>query len=227
MVVAILVLVGGSGLALAAILGDDVDIAAYVPEPGPDRVEREAVGPTDAVLAGLIRHSQVGDADDQPGGVPERFGPGDEGVLLVPDGWDVSSRDDDTLLLGNGDGVYLALSIVEVTATTPATQLLTEAQSEVLSPTDAAHRRASDVLGLQPFGSLVTRSTVGYSAVRTDAQGLTSVGGNIFAFVRDDGLALIVNPEVTPAENWDARIADWFPLWNSVVSNFAGASAIG
>lgn len=227
LILAILVLIGGSSLGLAAILGDDIDIAPFVPEPGPDRVGAEAVAPTgDAVFARVQRETQIGDPGNQPGGEPERFGPGDAGVIQVPDDWDVLARDGDTLLLGNGDGVFLALSMLRVDATTPATQIVTDAYGAALSATDAAHRRTSAVLGEQPFGKLVTRSSVGYSALRTDAQGLVSVGGNVFAFVRDDGLALIVNPEVTPAEHWDARVDDWFPLWNNVVSNFAGASAL-
>ena len=210
LILLVLVLTGGFGLTLVALLGDDVDIDPFIPERGPDREAAASVAQVDDPEAG------------QGGDDVEEFGPGDEGVVVVPEGWSVQSRSNTTLVLGSGDGVHLALAITGATPSTPATGLLTDTQSEILSPTIAAHVRTSEVVGLQPFGALVTRSALGYSALRTDAQGLSSVGGNLFVFVREDGLALTVNPEVTPAEHWEARIGDWYPLWASAVSNFAG-----
>jgi hypothetical protein len=40
--------------------------------------------------------------------------------------------------------------------------------------------------------------------------------------VRDDGVALVVVPEVTPAPHWDARIEDWVGIWLRTVTDFAG-----
>jgi hypothetical protein len=225
----ILLFVGLIGVAFGAFLGTDVDIEPFAPEPGPDRVG-EAASPE--VAAGLeawrtAERAQVGDPGDQPGGVPERFGPGDQGVVLVPDGWDVLARTEDSVTLGDGDGVRVLARIDRVSPSTPATQLVGERQAAILSPAGAADVRTSTVAGPQPFGSLVTRSAVGYSALRTDAQGVSSVGGNLFVFVRDDGLALTVEVEVSPATAWESRIEVWLPIWQNVVANFAGAPVPG
>ncbi len=222
----ILAFLGGSGLGFGALLGADVDVDAFVPERGPDRVAGVGLGAAvsgPAPPEGALSLQQIGDPGDQPGGVPERFGPNGEGVLVVPNGWKVLTRTGDLIRLGTGGGLRFAARIVGATPSTPATQVVTDAGAAILSPNVAAHVRTSTVIGLQPFGSLVTRSAMGYSALRTDTQGLSSVAGNVFAFVRDDGLVLVVNSEVTPAAHWETRIGEWFPLWQSVVSNFAGA----
>lgn len=237
-ILSILVFLALAGFAFGALLGDDVDVPPFIPEEGPERVLGSAVGSVAAASAlGVLglpvfqtptdEPSPIGDPGQQPGGEPERFGPDDAGVLLVPDGWTVRSRTEDHVTLGNGDGVRFAVRIVRVTASTPATQLLEDTVAEILAPELAAHVRESVVVELQPFGALVTRSVVGYSAIRTDAQGLSWVGGNILVYVRDDGLALIVNPEVSPPAHWDARIRDWSQIWLNVVSNFAGATPLG
>lgn len=230
---------GLAGLAFGALLGDDVDVPAFVPEEGPERVLGTALGSVGSVpgsggVLGLPAFqtptdepSPIGDPGQQPGGEPVEFGPNGEGVLLVPDGWSVLVESGDHVTLGNGDGVRVSARIARVTASTPATQLVEDTAADVLAPELAAHVRESTLVELQPFGALVTRAVLGYSALRTDSQGLSWVGGNVLVYVRDDGAALIVIPEVSPAAQWDARIPDWAPIWLSLVTDFAGATPLG
>jgi hypothetical protein len=230
-ILAILAFLGLTGLAFGALLGEDVDVPAFVPDEGPPRLSAISLGSAPpapgvrsvpAFQTETDEPSPIGEPGEQPGGEPTAFGPDGEGVVLVPDGWSVIVESDDHVTLGNGDGVRISLRILRVEAATPATQLVEETGAALLSPELAAHVRESTLVEMQPFGAIVTRAAVGYSALRIDAQGLTWVAGNALAYVRDDGVALVVVPEVTPATHWDARIEDWFAIWLQAVTDFAG-----
>lgn len=218
-IVLILLLLAASGLGFGALLGEDDRVDAFVPEEGPSRVQSE--GGDGALLASAA-------VSEEPAiGSTVRFGPKSEGAFVLPDGWRIVSRSEDGVVVAGGEGVRVHARILRLSAETPASQLVEDVSADLLASTVAAHVRTSRVVEPQPFASLVTQSALGYSALRTDAQGVTSVGGNVFAFVRDDGVALVVNVEVNPAARWDAKQQAWFPVWLSVVSNFAGASPLG
>jgi hypothetical protein len=206
-VLAILAFLGLAGFAFGAILGTDLDVEPYTGEGGPQPP--------------AVRPQPAPGGDDEGSGVV-RFGPDAVGAIVVPDGWTVVEQTDE-LVTVQTDGIRFTARIDEGEPTVPATQVLTEAQETVLSSAVAAHVRTSDAQVLQPFGALVTRSAVGYTAVRTDLQGLSWVSGNLFAFVRLDGMAMTIRVEVVPASDWDDRIQGWFALYSSVVANFAEA----
>jgi hypothetical protein len=172
------------------------------------------------VASGVVLPQPAPGSDEAPGIV--HFGPDGTGAIVVPAGWTALAATDE-LVTVETDGIRLTARIDQVEPTVPATQVLTEGQETVLSSAVAADVRTSDAQVLQPFGGLVTRSAIGYTAVRTDLQGLSWVSGNLFAFVRLDGAALTVRVEVVPASDWDDRLQEWFALYSSVVANFAGA----
>jgi hypothetical protein len=203
-VLAILAFLGLAGFAFGAILGTDLDVEPYTGEGGP---QPPAPLPQTA---------------PEEGAGAVRFGPDAVGAIVVPEGWTVVEQTDE-LVTVETDGIRFSARIEEGEPTVPATQVLTEAQETVLSSAVAADVRTSDAQVLQPFGALVTRSAVGYTAVRTDLQGLSWVSGNLFAFVKLDGMAMTIRVEVFPATDWDDRVQEWFALYSSVVANVAEA----
>jgi hypothetical protein len=229
-VVVSVALVAGGGIATAALFQDEPDIRPHVPVSNEVRALLGS-GPFAFLPATLDQFNP----SPQPSGTgitPSSPAPpiGDSGMesvaiaggveLRLPDPWRVLARTPSAAYLGDGRGGWFGVRVLEFERTTPAADLIGEALDELVPAEAYSQRRTSGTESLVPFGDLVSWAAVGYSAVRTDAQGAESVAGNIFAFVRADGLAMILGTEVSPVGDWEDRIGDWLDLFGYAARSF-------
>ncbi|MCA1727554.1 MAG: hypothetical protein LC722_07875 [Actinobacteria bacterium] len=221
----VLALLAVAGTLAAAVVNEKGEIPPHVPS----RNTRERLslpGVVHLALAKALAQAQQPTVGPPASGDAEvvTLGPDDAVVIEVPEGWTVLSQDEEDsafAFFSGPDGATFGAELVNVDPVTPAGDLLVEAIDGVLAKERYTGRRLSDLASKVPFGHLVSWAITGYSAVRTDPQGAQSVGGNLSVFVREDGLGLILNSEVTPVGSWDDGIAAWEPLYLNAAESFA------
>jgi hypothetical protein len=228
--VAILLLLGilaAVGIVAGAVVNETGDIPAHIPSRNSD--ERLGAGGGGFDPSAFDALPQPVEPTIPPSDAPLgenviTLGPGRAVTIEIPEGWEVVSRDDAgafAFFRGPG-GTTFGAELVNVDAASPASDLLLTAIDDVLATERYTQRRLSAVQTRVPFGRLISWAVTGYSAIRTDPQGAQSVGGNLSVYVREDGLGLIVNAEVTPVGDWDEGIEDWEPMLLEAVESFAG-----
>lgn len=223
-ILVLLVLIAVLGTVAGAVVNEPEDIAPHVPSRGTG--ERVLLpGGLNLALASLgqIPTKSVPPAQDTGSANAVKLGPGDDVTINVPDGWTVLAEDSGGAFafFQGPDGTAFGAELVNVDPLTPGSDLLATAVDDVLATERYTRRHLTDLQTRIPFGDLVSWAITGYSAIRTDLQGAQSVGGNLSVYVRQDGLALILNTEVSPVGNWDGAVQTWESLFTDAAESFA------
>ena len=92
----------------------------------------------------------------------------------------------------------------------------------LLPPENYTQRQTSDVVPLDPFGSLVSLAGLEYEALWVDNQGSISIHGVIYVGIRQDGTALGILLERVPAEDFEGAFEDMLPILDNSFGRFAG-----
>jgi len=61
-----------------------------------------------------------------------------------------------------------------------------------------------------------------YKGQLVDSQGSKAIYGQVYAGVRQDGVALIINPEHSPPKDYAASSQSWAEVLNAAFNQFAG-----
>lgn len=224
-ILGLLVVMALLGTAAGAVINEREDIPPHVPSRGTeDRVSLPAMF-RDSLFASLAQRPTKSVPTTDTSGDEDivTLGPEQAVTIEMPEGWTLLAQDEGGAFafFSGPDGTTFGAELINVDPLTPASDVLAEAIDSVLAAERYTQRRLSDLQSRIPFGNLVSWGITGYSAIRTDLQGAQSVGGNLSVYVREDGLALILNAEVTPVGEWETAIPTWEPLLLTAAESFA------
>jgi len=123
-------------------------------------------------------------------------------VIHGPDGWTVDRADEVQVNFSNGEqgNWAYAFSAPGFDPSGDAGLLISDNLEGLLPPENYTQLRVSDIAPIEPFGSVVSVAYMTYDAIWVDSQGSISIGGQIYAGIRQDGTALIVLVEHVPAQ---------------------------
>jgi hypothetical protein len=142
--------------------------------------------------------------------------------VYVPDGWHVDFQDDNRVFQSDGNGSFsFAFSYADV-ATTAAGDVITQNLENLLPPENYTQLQTSDVVALDPFGSVVSLAGIEYEALWADNQGSVTIHGQIYVGVRQDGTVLGILIEHVPAEDFEAVFSDLTPILDNSFNRFGG-----
>jgi hypothetical protein len=142
--------------------------------------------------------------------------------VFVPDGWDVTYSDDQNVGQTNNAGSYSFAFSTTLDPSVAAGDVIAQNLDVFLPPESYTQRQTSDVVPLQPFGSIVSVAALGYEALWVDNQGSMSVHGEMYVGIRQDGTLLVVIIEHLPAEDFDSAYDEMTPIVENTFTRFAG-----
>ena len=125
--------------------------------------------------------------------------------VFVPDGWPVDFTDDNRVFQSNGQNDFLFAFSDGDDPSTTAGRHDHPAPPGPAAPEYYTQLETSDVVPLEPFGSIVSLAGIEYDALWVDNQGSISIHGQIYAGVRQDGTVLGLLVEHAPAEEFERR----------------------
>ncbi len=143
-------------------------------------------------------------------------------AVYVPPGWEVTFQDDHNVGQTDGGGSYAFAYSTTVDPSTAAGDVIAENLDLFLPPESYTQRQTSDIVPLQPFGSVVSLSALGYEALWVDNQGSVSLHGEMYVGVRQDGTLLVMLIEHLPAEDFESAYGDLAPIVDNTFSRFGG-----
>ncbi len=160
-----------------------------------------------------------GDNGDSGGGVTIES----TGVdIFVPGGWHVDFQDENRVFQSDDTGSFsFAFSYVD-DPSAAAGDVITQNLENLLPPENYTQLATSDVVTLQPFGSVVSLAGIEYEALWVDNQGSISIHGQIYVGVRQDGTVLGILIEHIPAEDFESAFEDMVPILDNSYGRFAG-----
>ena len=142
--------------------------------------------------------------------------------IYVPPNWTVDFTDDNRVFQSDGDGSFsFAFSYADDPATA-AGDVITQNLENLLPPENYTQLQTSDVVPLQPFGSVVSLAAIEYEALWVDNQGSISIHGQIYVGVRQDGTVLGILIEHIPAEDFESAFPDMTPILDNSFNRFGG-----
>ncbi len=144
-------------------------------------------------------------------------------TVPVPEGWEASATES-----GNGvnmfssEGDYIFVNVFEADPSAEAAQIVVSSTEEVLTSGEGYSQvQMTEVEPLQPEASIVSAAIQAYAGVYTDDQGSADVEGRFFAFIRQDGIAMLLWIE-TPQGEFEAHESLWSPVASGAINSFAG-----
>ncbi len=142
--------------------------------------------------------------------------------IYVPDGWQVTYQDDNNVGLADGAGSFAFAFSTTVDPSTSASDIIAQ-NMDVFLPQDLyTQLQTSDIVPIEPFGSVVSVAGLGYQAVWVDNQGSSSLAGEMYVGVRQDGTLLVILIEHMPAEDIDSAYEVMASVVNESFVRFAG-----
>jgi hypothetical protein len=142
--------------------------------------------------------------------------------IYVPQNWTVDFKDENRIFQSDGNGSFsFAFSYADVPATA-AGDVITQNLDNLLPPENYTQRQTSDVVPLQPFGSVVSLAGIEYEALWVDNQGSVSIHGQIYVGVRQDGTVLGILIEHIPAEDFESAFEEMTPILDNSFNRFGG-----
>ena len=148
----------------------------------------------------------------------------DTGVnIFVPPNWNVDFTDENRVFQSDGNGSFsFAFSFGSGDPTTASGDVISQNMDNLLPPENYTQLQTSDVVPLEPFGSVVSISAIEYEALWVDNQGSVSIHGQIYVGVRQDGVVLGILIEHAPAEDFESAFEDMTPILDESFGQFAG-----
>jgi len=144
--------------------------------------------------------------------------------IYVPPNWKVDFQDENRVFQSDGNGSFsFAFSFADDPATA-AGDIITQNMDNLLPPENYTQLQTSDVVALDPFGSVVSLAGIEYEALWVDNQGSASIHGQIYVGVRQDGTVLGILIEHVPAEDFESAFEDLTPILDNSFTRFAGLS---
>ena len=142
--------------------------------------------------------------------------------IYVPPNWTVDFTDDNRVFQSDGNGSFsFAFSYVDAPATA-AGDVITQNLENLLPPENYTQQQTSDVVPLEPFGSVVSLAGIEYEALWVDNQGSVSIHGQIYVGVRQDGTVLGILIEHIPAEDFESAFEEMTPILDNSFNRFGG-----
>ncbi len=143
-------------------------------------------------------------------------------AIYVPPNWNVDFTDENRVFQSDGNGSFsFAFSYADV-ASTAAGDVITQNLDNLLPPENYTQLQTSDVVPLEPFGSVVSLAGIEYEALWVDNQGAVSIHGQIYVGVRQDGTVLGILIEHVPAEDFESAFQDMTPILDNSFNRFGG-----
>ena len=144
--------------------------------------------------------------------------------VVLPDGWSlVGDLGSDNALLADGQGSYVSVLTGVVQPTDDAGSLLANNVDFFVGGENYSDVKVAKVTPIDPFGSVVSGATTGYSATWVDSQGSIPLKGQIWSAIRQDGTALLISAEHGPASEWQSSTDAWAPVINDTFNQFGGS----
>jgi hypothetical protein len=142
--------------------------------------------------------------------------------VYVPPNWNVDFQDENRVNESDGEGSFaFAFSYADDPATA-AGDVITQNLENLLPAESYTQQQTSDVVPLDPFGSVVSMAGIEYEALWVDNQGSISIHGQIYVGVRQDGTVLGVLVEHVPAEDFESAFDAMTPILDNSFNRFAG-----
>jgi hypothetical protein len=181
---------------------------------------------------GGVTESPGGDTEPPPsdGGTPcTESGCGAEisatGVAIyVPPNWNVDFTDENRVFQSDGNGSFSFAFSYADDPSASANDVITQNLDNLLPPENYTQLQTSDVVSLEPFGSVVSLAGIEYEALWVDNQGSVSIHGQIYVGVRQDGTVLGILIEHVPAEDFESAFQDMVPILDNSFNRFGGVS---
>ena len=128
--------------------------------------------------------------------------------IFVPGGWHVDFQDENRVFQSDDTGSFsFAFSFVD-DPSAAAGDVITQNLENLLPPENYTQLQTSDVVPLEPFGSVVSLAGIEYEALWVDNQGSISIHGQIYVGVRQDGTVLGILIEHIPAEDFESAFEE-------------------
>ena len=143
-------------------------------------------------------------------------------AIYVPPNWTVDFTDDNRVFQSDGAGSFsFAFSYADDPAAA-AGDIISQNLENLLPPENYTQQRTSDVVALEPFGSVVSLAGIEYEALWVDNQGSVSIHGQIYVGVRQDGTVLGILIEHIPAEDFESVFEELTPILDNSFILFGG-----
>ena len=142
--------------------------------------------------------------------------------VFVPEGWHVDFTDETRVFQSDDQNNFsFAFSYVDEPSVA-AGDVITQNIESLLPGENYTQLQTSDVVTLDPFGSVVSLAGIEYEALWVDNQGSISVHGQIYVGIRQDGTVLGILLEHAPSEEFEAAFEDMVPILDNSYGRFAG-----
>jgi hypothetical protein len=142
--------------------------------------------------------------------------------VYVPPNWTVDFQDENRVAQSDGNGSFsFAFSYADDPATA-AGDVITQNLENLLPAENYTQLQTSDVVPLEPFGSVVSLAGIEYNALWVDNQGSVSIHGQIYVGVRQDGTVLGILIEHVPSEDFESVLEDLTPILDNSFGRFGG-----
>jgi hypothetical protein len=142
--------------------------------------------------------------------------------IYVPPGWHLDFQDENRVFQSDGDGSFsFAFSYADDPAAS-AGDVITQNLENLLPAENYTQQQTSDVVALEPFGSVVSLAGMEYEALWVDNQGSVSVHGQIYVGVRQDGTVLGILIEHIPGEDFESAFEELTPILDESFGRFGG-----
>jgi hypothetical protein len=219
------------GTILAAVLavGALGGIAGLVFDPEPVADRPPAVSPVPPPGGGSGAHKAFGTpAGAVDAGVLTAAAPKGRGKFLqfqngvqfwLPQGWKVQGGSDTNVYLSDGKGSYAFVATAKLTPKVAASQVIAKNLKTLLPKANYTQLQVSGPKKWAgAFGSVLSTSYLEYISLWVDNQGSAPIYGQIYAGVRNDGMALVVLVEHIPPDGWEKVAAT---MSNMVANSYA------
>ena len=124
----------------------------------------------------------------------------------LPTGWRVQDASTTGAFVTDGKGGYAYVLTGVVNPRTPAASLISKNRKTLLPPGSYTQLQVSGPKKWAgAFGSVVSSSVMEYIALWVDNQGSAPIYGQVYAAVRNDGMALIMVIENIPPDGWEKK----------------------
>ncbi len=143
-------------------------------------------------------------------------------AIYVPPNWNVDFTDDNRVFQSDGNGSFSFAFSYADQPSAAAGDVITQNLESLLPPENYTQLQTSDVVPLEPFGSVVSIAGIEYEALWVDNQGSVSIHGQIYVGVRQDGTVLGILIEHVPAEDFESAFQDMTPILDNSYNAFGG-----
>jgi hypothetical protein len=142
--------------------------------------------------------------------------------IYVPPNWTVDFTDENRVFQSDGNGSFSFAFSYADDPTVAAGDVIAQNLENLLPPENYTQQQTSDVVALEPFGSVVSLAGIEYEALWVDNQGSVSIHGQIYVGVRQDGTVLGILIEHIPAEDFESVFDQLTPILDNSFGRFGG-----